>query len=61
MDNVDNMSVSLNRRRFMTGAAGLTFGVAVGVPSLVDAANALAAEIGRYGVRPTWILPELRW
>ena len=44
MDNVDNMPVSLNRRRFMTGAAGLTFGVAVGVPSLFDAANALAAD-----------------
>src|SRR5690349_1923887 len=42
--NDDSMeSVDLNRRRFMTGAAGLTFGVAVGVPSLLDAASANAA------------------
>lgn len=44
MDNVNNMPVNLNRRRFMTGAAGLTFGVAVGVPSLFDATNAIAAD-----------------
>ncbi|MEO7728182.1 MAG: molybdopterin cofactor-binding domain-containing protein [Burkholderiales bacterium] len=35
--------IDLNRRRLMTGAAGLTFGVAVGVPSLFAAANANAA------------------
>jgi len=35
--------VDLNRRRFMTGAAGLTFGVAIGVPSLFDATSANAA------------------
>ncbi|MEO7727371.1 MAG: molybdopterin cofactor-binding domain-containing protein, partial [Burkholderiales bacterium] len=35
--------IDLNRRRLMTGAAGLTFGVAVGVPSLFAVANANAA------------------
>ena len=35
--------VDLNRRHFMTGAAGLTFGVAIGVPSLFDATSANAA------------------
>ena len=42
MKNIDT-SFDLNRRRFMTGAAGLTFGVAFGVPSLLNADNATAA------------------
>jgi len=43
MGNMQTMPVDFNRRRFMVGAAGLTFGVAVGVPSLFDAADANAA------------------
>src|SRR5258706_14264530 len=37
----------MNRRRFMVGAAGLTFGIATGLPTLLDAgaAHAAAADL----------------
>ena len=36
-------TLDINRRRFMVGAAGFTFGVAVGVPSLLEGGEAHAA------------------
>jgi isoquinoline 1-oxidoreductase beta subunit len=47
-------TVSTGRRRFMLGAAGLTFGVAAGVPHFVSSSNAAAQGAARTVLSP-WV------
>ena len=47
--------VSVNRRRFMVGAAGYTFAIAAGIPEFLSARTASAAAGARQTVMNAWV------
>ncbi len=50
------LDIDIGRRRFMVGAAGLTFGVAVGIPEMLRSPGALAAAAAaKQTVMNAWV------